>query len=73
MSSKVNKVCVIDGGFSSQLSEHVKEEIDGDPLWSAKYNYTHSEAIVQTHLDFLESGAEIILTNTYQVQLLIGS
>ena len=66
--SSIGKVCVIDGGFSSQLSDHVKEEIDGGPLWSAKYNYTHPEAIIQTHLDFLESGAEIILTNTYQVK-----
>jgi len=60
---------VIDGGFSTQLAEHVGSNIDGDPLWSARYNAVDPAAIIQTHLDFLENGAEVILTNTYQASV----
>lgn len=41
----------------------------GDPLWSARFNAVNPEAVIQSHLDFLESGAEIILTNTYQASI----
>lgn len=47
------KIIVIDGGFSSQLSKHVGDMVDGDPLWSARFNATQPDAVVQTHLDFL--------------------
>lgn len=57
------------GGFSTQLSKHVNETIDGDPLWSARYDVTHPDAVVRTHLDFLENGADIILSNTYQASV----
>lgn len=57
------------GGFSSQLSKHVNEPIDGHPLWSARYDVLNPDAVVQTHLDYLESGADIILTNTYQASV----
>jgi homocysteine S-methyltransferase len=40
-----------------------------DPLWSAKFNATEPEAVIQSHLDFLDAGAEIILTNTYQASV----
>lgn len=64
-----NKVTVIDGGFSTQLAYHVGANIDGDPLWSARFNAVEPAAVVQSHLDFLEAGAEIILTNTYQASV----
>lgn len=64
-----NKVTVIDGGFSTQLAYHVGVNIDGDPLWSARFNAVEPSAVVQSHLDFLEAGAEIILTNTYQASV----
>jgi homocysteine S-methyltransferase len=63
------RVVVIDGGFSTQLAFHVGSNIDGDPLWSAKFNATEPSAVIQSHLDFLEAGAEIILTNTYQASV----
>ena len=62
-------VQVLDGGFSTQLSVHVGECIDGDELWSARFNSTNPEAVIATHFDFLEAGAEIILTNTYQASV----
>lgn len=64
-----NNVTVIDGGFSTQLSEYVGSNVDGDPLWSARFNYTNPEAVVNSHLDFLRAGAQIILTNTYQASV----
>ncbi|KZC08153.1 PREDICTED: homocysteine S-methyltransferase YbgG-like [Dufourea novaeangliae] len=57
---------VLDGGFSTQLATHVGDVIDGDPLWTARFLATNPKAIISTHLDFLNAGADIILTNTYQ-------
>ncbi|XP_063703010.1 uncharacterized protein LOC134832784 isoform X2 [Culicoides brevitarsis] len=67
--TKDKKVYVIDGGFSTQLSVHVGNCVDGDELWSARFNFKNPAAVVQTHLDFLKSGANIILTNTYQASV----
>jgi len=69
MSDLPDRIMTIDGGFSTQLAFHVGSNIDGDPLWSARYNAVEPTAVIQTHLDFLENGAEIILTNTYQASV----
>ncbi|KAM8716208.1 hypothetical protein ACLKA7_003140 [Drosophila subpalustris] len=60
------RVLVKCGGFSSQLARNVSEQVDGDPLWGSRFDATHPDAVIQTHLDFLRKGADIILTNTYQ-------
>ncbi|KAL0113757.1 hypothetical protein PUN28_012701 [Cardiocondyla obscurior] len=60
---------VLDGGFSTQLSTHVNDKIDGDPLWTARFLTTEPKAIFATHLDFLRAGADIIETNTYQATI----
>lgn len=44
---------LIDGGFATQLSCHVQDQIDGDVLWSARFLETDPEAVIETHLDFL--------------------
>lgn len=62
-------VKILDGGFATQLSKYVGENVDGDPLWSAKFNYTDKEAVIKSHKDFLNAGADIILTNTYQASV----
>lgn len=64
-----NVVLVLDGGFSTQLAEHVGTTADGDPLWSAKFLQTHPDEVLKTHLDFLRAGADIISTNTYQASI----
>lgn len=66
MSSEIK---VLDGGFSTQLSTHVGEKIDGDPLWTARFLVTDPDAVFATHLDFLRAGADIIQTNTYQATI----
>ncbi|XP_059617368.1 uncharacterized protein LOC132262201 [Phlebotomus argentipes] len=60
---------VIDGGFATQLTQHVGDRVDGDPLWSARFNATDPEAVKKVHRDFLEAGAELIRTNTYQASI----
>lgn len=46
-------IIVLDGGFATQLSCHVSQQIDGDVLWSARFLATDQEAIIDSHLDFL--------------------
>lgn len=65
----MSEIKVLDGGFSTQLSTHVGEKIDGDPLWTARFLATDPSAVFATHLDFLRAGADIIQTNTYQATI----
>ncbi|KAH8263623.1 hypothetical protein KR044_011772, partial [Drosophila immigrans] len=60
------RILVKCGGFSSQLARNVTEQVDGDPLWGSRFDDSHPSAVIQTHLDFLRQGADIILSNTYQ-------
>ncbi|KAJ8952297.1 hypothetical protein NQ318_007465 [Aromia moschata] len=62
-------IIVLDGGFATQLSCHVQQPIDGDVLWSARFLATDKEAVIDTHLDFLRAGADLIMTNTYQASV----
>ena len=63
------EIKLLDGSFSHQLSTHVGEKIDGDPLWTARFLATHPDAVLATHLDFLRAGCDIIETNTYQASI----
>lgn len=40
-----SKVLLLDGGFASQLIENGVEDIDSDPLWSARLLKTNPEAV----------------------------
>ncbi|XP_057659895.1 uncharacterized protein LOC130896116 isoform X1 [Diorhabda carinulata] len=62
-------IVVLDGGFATQLSCHVQQPIDGDVLWSSRFLATDPEAVIDTHLDFLRAGANLIITNTYQADV----
>ncbi|KAK6623188.1 hypothetical protein RUM43_009040 [Polyplax serrata] len=65
----MTKVKILDGGFSTQLAKYVGNVIDGDPLWSARFLQTNPEAVEKVHLDFLQAGADIIITNSYQASM----
>ncbi|XP_024945830.1 homocysteine S-methyltransferase 1-like [Cephus cinctus] len=65
----MSEVKILDGGFSTQLTTHVGPNVDGDPLWTARFLVTNPEAVFATHLDFLRAGADIIQTNTYQASI----
>lgn len=62
----VQKAKILDGGFSTQLSQYVDEPVDGDPLWTAKFLALHQDKCVLVHRDFVLAGAEIISTGSYQ-------
>lgn len=51
----LTRVLVKDGGFGTQMTVHVGHSVDGDPLWSARFNATNPTAVINTHLDFLQS------------------
>ncbi|KAJ3653766.1 hypothetical protein Zmor_013001 [Zophobas morio] len=64
-----NDIVVLDGGFATQLSCHVSQQIDGDVLWSARFLATDKEAVIDAHLDFLRAGADLVMTNSYQASI----
>lgn len=59
---------VFDGGFATQLV-HNGHTIQSDPLWSARLLSTNQKAISEVHRAFLESGADAILSSTYQASV----
>lgn len=65
---KANEILVIDGGLSTQLEKYVGDVSD-DPLWTARSLVERPEAVQQVHRDFVEAGARILLTATYQASL----
>ncbi|CAN6999596.1 unnamed protein product [Brassica rapa subsp. trilocularis] len=64
---KCGGYAVVDGGFATELERHgahIK-----DPLWSAKCLITSPHLVTKVHLDYLESGANIIITASYQATI----
>lgn len=55
---------LLDGGLSNQLEKqgHALHH----PLWTANLLATNPEAIIQAHLAYLEAGAQLIITASYQ-------
>lgn len=63
-------VHLTDGGFGTHLEKHyVGDSLEGDQLWSARFNVTRPEVVQSTHRDFLLAGADLIRTNTYQASV----
>ncbi|XP_075506806.1 homocysteine S-methyltransferase 2-like [Primulina tabacum] len=58
---------VIDGGLATELERHGADL--HDPLWSAKCLVTSPHLIRRVHLDYLEAGANIIISASYQATL----
>ena len=56
---------VLDGGLATEL-ERRGFNLDG-PLWSAQVLESSPEAVVAVHRDYLEAGADCLLTASYQV------
>ncbi|BBN17228.1 homocysteine S-methyltransferase [Marchantia polymorpha subsp. ruderalis] len=59
---------VIDGGFAVQLEHHGAEV--KNPLWTALCLITSPDLVSRVHWDYLEAGAQIVLTSSYQATLL---
>ncbi|XP_061366984.1 selenocysteine methyltransferase-like isoform X2 [Gastrolobium bilobum] len=58
---------VIDGGLATELERHGADL--NDPLWSAKCLHSSPHLIREVHLDYLENGADIIITASYQATI----
>jgi homocysteine S-methyltransferase len=59
---------LLDGGLSNELE---RQGCDlNQKLWSANLLESNPEAIVRAHLTYLESGAQCIITSSYQASLL---
>lgn len=58
---------VIDGGLATELERHGADL--NDPLWSATCLIHSPELIRRVHLDYLEAGASIIITASYQATI----
>src|SRR5271168_4011595 len=56
---------VLDGGMASEL-EFRGANIDG-PLWSAHVLEDTPEKVIAVHRAYLEAGADVLLTASYQV------
>jgi len=59
---------VLDGGLATELVR-AGFDIDDDPLWSARILVENPEAIKSVHKSFLDSGANVLITATYQVSV----
>lgn len=65
---RLSKVRVLDGGLATEL-ERQGVSITG-PLWSAHALLQAPEAILAVHRSYLEAGADVLLTASYQVSSL---
>lgn len=58
---------VVDGGLATELERNGADL--NDPLWSAKCLISSPHLIRHVHLDYLEAGADVIITSTYQATI----
>eukprot|EP00262_Sarcandra_glabra_P011068 TRINITY_DN26769_c0_g1_i1.p1 TRINITY_DN26769_c0_g1~~TRINITY_DN26769_c0_g1_i1.p1 ORF type:complete len:338 (-),score=45.58 TRINITY_DN26769_c0_g1_i1:193-1206(-) len=58
---------VIDGGLATELERHGADL--NDPLWSAKCLISSPHLIRKVHLDYLEAGADVLITASYQATI----
>ncbi|CAN6462827.1 unnamed protein product [Victoria cruziana] len=58
---------VIDGGLATELERHGADL--NDPLWSAKCLISSPHLIRRVHLDYLEAGADVLTTASYQATI----
>lgn len=60
---KNGKALLLDGAMGTEiLNRNIPTAL---PLWSAEALFTHPEIIQQIHEDYINAGAEIIITNTF--------
>uniref|UniRef100_A0A453ILZ8 homocysteine S-methyltransferase n=1 Tax=Aegilops tauschii subsp. strangulata TaxID=200361 RepID=A0A453ILZ8_AEGTS len=64
---KAGGCAVIDGGFATQL-EALGADIN-DPLWSAACLITKPHLIKEVHMQYLEAGADVIISSSYQATI----
>lgn len=65
-SNEKEKYLVLDGGLGTELTR-AGFKINDDPLWSTRTLIENPEAVKAVHKSFLESGANVVITATYQI------
>lgn len=50
----LDKIKILDGSFGFQLNKHLEKPLDHDPLWSSKALISDPEAVIQTHMDYIQ-------------------
>ncbi len=55
-------VTILDGGMGNELLRRSRKRT---PMWSAQVLVDDPDLVVQTHLDYIEAGATVIITNSY--------
>lgn len=60
-----NDTLIIDGGLSTQVERHGVNV--NDPLWTARVLLEQPQVISAAHRDFVEAGADILISSSYQV------
>jgi homocysteine S-methyltransferase len=58
---------IVDGGLASEL-ERTGFDLD-DPLWSARLLLEEPQAIAEVHRQYLEAGADCIISASYQATI----
>lgn len=61
---KVSKPLVLDGAMGSYLQQ--KGLLTDDVLWTTNINHNNPDLILQTYLEYIDAGADIITTNTFR-------
>lgn len=64
---KAGGCAVVDGGFATQLEKH--GATINDSLWSSICLINDPDLIKRVHLEYLEAGADILVTSSYQATL----
>lgn len=62
-----NGLIILDGGLATELEANGHNL--NTPLWSAGLLQDHPQAIIDAHLSYLNAGAQIITTATYQASI----
>ncbi|XP_009799701.1 homocysteine S-methyltransferase 1 [Nicotiana sylvestris] len=64
---KAGGCAVVDGGLATQLEKHGASI--NDPLWSALCLIKDPDLVKRVHLEYLEAGADILVTSSYQATI----
>ncbi|NMA14026.1 MAG: homocysteine S-methyltransferase family protein, partial [Clostridia bacterium] len=57
---KSGKIILLDGAMGTQL-----EKLGGDLSGGGKNNLTHPEIVLKVHQEYVQSGAQVLITNTF--------
>ena len=64
MKSNIQMPLVLDGAMGTELLKYgLKLSL---PLWSAIANEKHYKKVVEIHKNYIESGCDVITTNTFR-------